>query len=108
MDVHTHTLATNTERFAIRFWKEKTHQKVYTSTKSEEKPQKVLIVASFDGDDEKAQYASFKQIFLYGCLRLTCFTVTKLIIDSVHFEYINPLGGTPLLLYNNLLDVALK
>ena len=27
-----------------------------TSTNSEEKPHKVLIVESFEGDDEKAQY----------------------------------------------------
>ena len=26
--------------------------------------EKVLIVASFEGDDEKAQYASFKHIFI--------------------------------------------
>ena len=59
MDVHTHThnLATHIDRFAITFWKGKTPQK----EKSEEKPQMVLIVASFQGDDEKAQYASFKR-----------------------------------------------
>ena len=32
--------------------------------KSEEKAQKVLIVASFEGEDEKAQYTSFKHIFI--------------------------------------------
>ena len=32
----------------------KSSSKGLTSTKSEEKPQKVLIVASFEGDDEKA------------------------------------------------------
>ena len=48
---------------------------------SEEKPHKVLIVESFEEDDEKAQYASFKHILINSC--------TKLIIDSVHFENIN-------------------
>lgn len=48
-----------------RFWKRKTHQKVETSTKSEKnKNQKVLIVGSFEGDDEKALYASFQHIFI--------------------------------------------
>ena len=31
---------------------------------NEEKPQKVLIIASFEGDDEKAYYASFKHVFI--------------------------------------------
>ena len=53
--MNIHSLATNTERFAITFWKERNHQKVETSTNSEEKPQKVLIVESFEGDTEKTQ-----------------------------------------------------
>ena len=61
---HTHTLATHTERFAITFWKGENSSTGETSTNSEDKPQKVLIVASFEGDDEKAQYASFKHIFV--------------------------------------------
>ena len=49
MDVH------NTHRdLQSRFGREKTHQNFKTSTESEEKPQKVLIVASFEGDDEKS------------------------------------------------------
>ena len=59
MYTHTRTQATNTA-----IWKGKNHPKVYSSTNSEEKPQKVLIVESFEGDDEKAQYASFKHIFI--------------------------------------------
>ena len=42
----------------------------------------VLIVASFEGDDEKAQYANFKHISFNGCLGLTFFT--KLVIDCVY------------------------
>ena len=60
MYTHTHTLATHIDRFAITFWKGKNPQK----EKSEEKSQMVLILASFEGDDEKAQYASFKHIFM--------------------------------------------
>jgi len=48
----------------VIFWGEKTHQKVSTSTKSEENLQKVLIVALFKGDNEKAQYSSFKHILI--------------------------------------------
>ena len=37
----------------------------WSSTKSEEKPQRVVILASLEGNDEKAQYASsFKDIFI--------------------------------------------
>ena len=55
-----------------RFGREKqTHQKVYTSTKSEEKPPKVLIVTYFEGDGEKAQYASNTPSSFNDCLRLT-------------------------------------
>ena len=63
-----------------RFRREKTPQKVQTSTKTEEKPQKVLIVASFEGDDEKAQYASFqKHLHLMAAL-----IITKLTIDCIY------------------------
>ena len=41
-----------------------TSSKSFNFNKSEEKPQKVLIVASFEGDDYKAKYASFKNIFI--------------------------------------------
>ena len=67
MDVHTHThtLATRTQRFAITFWKGKnTWKSLKFNKKSEERSQKVLTVASLEGDDEKAQYASFKHVFI--------------------------------------------
>ena len=47
-----------------RFFKEKNSSKGLKFKKNEEKPLKVPIVASFEGDDEKAQYASFKQTFV--------------------------------------------
>ena len=79
---HTHnTPATNSKRFAFTFWKRKNSSKGLNLTKSEEHPQKLLIVASFEEDDEKAQYAFFKHILINSC--------TKLIIDSVHSENIN-------------------
>ena len=55
----------------------------------------VLIVASFEGDDEKAQYANFKHISFNGCLGLTFFT--KLVIDCV-YRHDNEIlrGSTPL------------
>ena len=53
---HTHTQICN----HVLEKKKQTHQKVYASTKSEEKPPKVLIITYFEGDDEKAQYAIFK------------------------------------------------
>ena len=40
--------------------------------KSEEKPPKVLIVTYFEGDGEKAQYASNTPSSFNDCLRLTC------------------------------------
>ena len=63
MDVHAHScLASFTEReICNHFGREKTHQNI---NKSEEKPQKVLIVASFEGDNERAQYPSLKNIFI--------------------------------------------
>ena len=62
---HTHTLATSQRDLPqSSFDREKTHQKVSTSTKSDEKPQKVHIVASTEGDNERAQYPSFKHIFI--------------------------------------------
>ena len=61
----THTLATSQRDLPqSSYGREKTHQKVSSSTKSEEKPQKVHIVASTEGDDERAQYPSFKHIFI--------------------------------------------
>ena len=60
MDVHTHThththTLTHRERFAITFWKEKNSSKgLNFNKKVKKKPQKVLIVVSFEGDDEKA------------------------------------------------------
>ena len=53
MYTQTHTLATHAEpEFAITLWKEKNSSKgLNFSTKSEEKPQKALIVASFEEDD---------------------------------------------------------
>ena len=67
---HTHTLATHRERFAITFWKEKISSKGLNFKKKWRKISKVLIVtsfSSFQADDEKAQYASFKHIFI-SCL----------------------------------------
>ena len=58
---HTHTLAINTERFAITFWKGKISSEGLTSTNSEEeKPQRYSSLHI----DYKAQYASFKHIFI--------------------------------------------
>ena len=48
-------LTTHRERFAITFWKGKNSSKGLNFNRNEEKPPKVLIVASFKGDDEKAQ-----------------------------------------------------
>ena len=48
-------LTTHRERFATTFWKGKNSSKGLNFNKNEEKPQKVLIVASFKEDDEKAQ-----------------------------------------------------
>ena len=39
----------------------------------------VLIVASFEGDDEKAQYANFKHISFNACLGLTFFTKSLIV-----------------------------
>ena len=56
MYTHTHThntVATHSERLAITFWKG-TIKRFKLQQKVKKKPQKVLIVASFEGDDEKA------------------------------------------------------
>ena len=65
MDVHTHTLATHTEicnhvlegkklikRFKLQQIVKKNHKR-YS-----------FYIASFEEDNEKAQYASFKHIFI--------------------------------------------
>ena len=55
MDVHTHTVATHTHRFAITFWNGKKLIKTFKlQQKVKKKPKKVLIVASFEGEDKKA------------------------------------------------------
>ena len=63
MDVHTHTHThTHTHLHSRRKHRDicnqvlegkKTRQKVYTSTKNEEKLQKVLIVGSFEGAQKR-------------------------------------------------------
>ena len=63
--VYTNTLQPQTLRNAIMFWKGKIIYKfTLQQINSEEKPHKVLIVESFEGDNEKAQYAYFKHIFI--------------------------------------------
>ena len=55
MDVHTHahTSQTHRERFAITFWKGKNSSKgLNFNKKVKQKPQKVLTVASFEGDEK--------------------------------------------------------
>ena len=55
MGVNTHTLQPQTHRdLQSRFGREK------TSTNSEEKTYRVLIVESFKEDDKNAQYANLK------------------------------------------------
>jgi len=64
MDVHTHThtqLASYTHREICNHVLE--GKRLLKRIKLE-KPQKVLNVASFEGDDEKAQYARFKNSFI--------------------------------------------
>ena len=60
------------------------------------------------------QYASFKNTSSSnGCLCLTCFIVSKLIIDSVHCDNINLVGGRggdysfTLINLNTLMDIVL-
>ena len=62
---HAHTLVTDTERFAITFWKGKKSSKGLNFNKMWRKTlQGVLIVESFAEDDKKAQYTNFKHIFI--------------------------------------------
>ena len=65
MDEHTHT-SYFTERFAtIKFRQGKNSSKGFNFNKKwRKKPQKVHIVTSIEGDDERAQYASFKHTFI--------------------------------------------
>ena len=96
MDVHTHPHSSHKHKEICNHdhvLEGKNSSKGLNFNKSEEQSQKVPIVASFEEDNEKEQYASFKHIFINCCLRLICFIVTKLIIDSVHFEVINPPRG---------------
>ena len=86
MDVHTHPHSSHKHKEICNHdhvLEGKNSSKGLNFNKSEEQSQKVPIVASFEGDNEKE----------HCCLRLTCFIVTKLIIDSVHFEVINPPRG---------------
>ena len=63
MGVHKHTPATNTQ-ICNHVLEGRNHLQVYTSTNREEKPHKVLIIESFEGNNEKVQYANFKHIFI--------------------------------------------
>ena len=61
MDVHTHTqLASYTHREICNhvLERKKIVKKFKLEQKMKKNPQKALIVASFKGDDEKAQYAT--------------------------------------------------
>ena len=46
------------------FGREKSSTGLHFNKYSKEKPQKVLILESFEGDNEKVQYANFKHIFI--------------------------------------------
>ena len=60
----THTSYTHTE-ICNQVLEGKKQIKRFTFNKKwKKKTQKVLIVASFEGDDEKAQYPSFKHVFI--------------------------------------------
>ena len=54
MDEHTHSRHKHRE-ICNHILQGKNHQKVETSTNSEEKTQKVLIVESLEGDDENTK-----------------------------------------------------
>ena len=72
MDEHTHTLATSQRDLPqSSFGREKTHQKVSTSTKSEEKPQKVHIVASTEETMKEHSILASNTSSFNGCLHLT-------------------------------------
>ena len=72
MDEHTHTLATSQRDLPqSSFGREKTHQKVSTSTKSEEKPQKVHIVASTEETMKAHSILASNTSSFNGCLHLT-------------------------------------
>ena len=103
---HTHTLATHRERFAITFWKGKINQKVLTSTNSEKKTTKGTHHSIFLKDTMKKRITTATNTSSFNaCLHLTCFIVTKLITDSVHFDDINP---SRVLSYINLIHIALN
>ena len=63
MDVNTHTRYTQ-RKICNHVLEGKNSSKDMNFKKSEEKAQKVLIVSSFEGEDEKAQYTSLKHIFI--------------------------------------------
>ena len=65
MDVHTHTLATHRE-ICNHFLEEKKLIKKFKLQQIVKKNQKKYssYIASFEEDNEKAQYASFKLIFI--------------------------------------------
>lgn len=61
----THTSYTHTEICNQVLEGKKQIKKIHLQQKvKKKKTQKVLIVASFEGDDEKAQYPSFKHVFI--------------------------------------------
>ena len=67
MDIHTHThskIGTDRDRFAITSWKGEKSSKGLNFNNKWRKTQKVLIIESFEEVNEKAQYASFKHIFI--------------------------------------------
>ena len=64
MDVHTHSSHTQRD-LQSRFGREKTHQRFKLQQIVKKNLKRYLSnLASFEEDNEKAQYASFKHIFI--------------------------------------------
>ena len=65
-DTHTHILCSYRQKEICNHVLEgrKIIKRFILQQTTEEKLQKILIVESFEGDDEKAQYANFKHIYI--------------------------------------------
>ena len=100
--MYTHTLQPHTERFAIMFWKGKNSSKGLNfnkqwrkTTKGTHRTQHLLKKTMKKHSTPASNASSFN-----GCLCLTCFIVTKSIIDPVYRHDNEILQG--------LIDIDLK
>ena len=107
--MYTHTLATNTERFVITFWREKIIHRFKLQQMVKKKPNRYSSQNLLKETMKKRSTLASNTSSFNGCLRLTwvstsCQAIIELKV--VRYQDINP-GGGKVRSYINLPDIAL-